>query len=393
MQIKKILYITTDFFLKNSSAAIRNNSLVKGLTICGVDVDVITIRWSPARKSDFFEKENNGNVYFIDLSKTKKIVQNRFNIKNLAFKSWLKRHIATILYFPDTLKSFAKNINKLDLDLMSYDLMITSSEKKSSHFAGLQIKKRFKDLKWLQIWGDPWVDNFDTPYLHKFFALYYEAILIKFAEKVFYVSELTTEKLKKRYPQYTEKIDFLPRGYYSPVYKTQKNGCDKISLLYPGTLNYGRDIVSLAEAIEEFNKNNNRKIELLIYSDPKWGKKLSIFDSIKFFSAVDYDKMLKVMKEVDGLVFLDNPLADDSGQIPGKLFDYFGTNLPILCLFSKNNKIAIKLKERKRCLVLLNKKDDILKSLCAFIKLTAENIEIDMTYSPNAIANKLLSKL
>ena len=39
----KILYITTAYTLKNSSAAIRNNALVKGLIQIGHEVDVVTI--------------------------------------------------------------------------------------------------------------------------------------------------------------------------------------------------------------------------------------------------------------------------------------------------------------------------------------------------------------
>lgn len=52
----KILYITTSYEQKNSSAAIRNNALVNGFIDLGHDVIVLTPKWpcfsSPSFLSD-----------------------------------------------------------------------------------------------------------------------------------------------------------------------------------------------------------------------------------------------------------------------------------------------------------------------------------------------------
>ena len=54
--MKKILFITTAYILKNSSAAIRNNSLVKGLVNLGYEVDVCTVEWPSDLRSPFLRK-------------------------------------------------------------------------------------------------------------------------------------------------------------------------------------------------------------------------------------------------------------------------------------------------------------------------------------------------
>ena len=69
----KILYITTTYLIKNSSAAIRNNSVVKGLVELGHDVDVFTLEWAEDLSSPFFIAEKNGNIHTSKLSNLTRI--------------------------------------------------------------------------------------------------------------------------------------------------------------------------------------------------------------------------------------------------------------------------------------------------------------------------------
>ena len=62
--MKNILYVTTSYLLKNNSASIRNNSLVKGLLELGYNVDVYTVKWPDELLSSYFVKENIGNIYY-----------------------------------------------------------------------------------------------------------------------------------------------------------------------------------------------------------------------------------------------------------------------------------------------------------------------------------------
>ena len=58
----RILFITSSYTPKGNSAVIRHNALVKGLIQNGCDVDVYTVKWPDENCSNFFLKENNGNI-------------------------------------------------------------------------------------------------------------------------------------------------------------------------------------------------------------------------------------------------------------------------------------------------------------------------------------------
>ena len=71
----KILYITTAYILRNSSAAIRNNSLVNGLIELGHEVDVLTVKWPDDLHSDYLSNVAKGNIISYKLKNLKKISQ------------------------------------------------------------------------------------------------------------------------------------------------------------------------------------------------------------------------------------------------------------------------------------------------------------------------------
>src|SRR5690606_5878167 len=94
-------------------------------------------------------------------------------------------------------------------------------------------------------------------------------------------------------------------------------------------------------------------------------------NKINFKGVLSYENILLEYEKSDVLVLMGN--KKDSTQIPGKLYDYLGTNLPIICvMYSKDEGVSKLLCEFPQCYVvtydeLLNNDIDEIK-LYSFLK-------------------------
>lgn len=381
----KILYITTLYTRVNSSAAIRNNALVKGLTELGHEVYVHTVDWG-RDESAFFNQERNGKIYKYHLNITDRINFYKDTIvKKSSIFQFFVPLIKSILFFPDNTKEWIRNFNYEDID-ERYDIMITSSDTKSSHFVGYKIKKLFPSIKWIQIWGDPWTHDVNTPWHIRLFTSYYESKLFVLADKIVYVSELTSELMRRKKHRYSNKICYIPRSYYYQCDKDIDITSNPIKIVYTGTLSYGRDIKPIIHAINVYNETRFPKIELHVYGDANINNGHSVF----CHGSVDYSEMHKVYYSGDMFLFISN--GGDTTQIPGKLYDYLGCSQPILCLCSSTQvKLIHYLKTLKKCIVLNNTEEDICRYLTGLDSTNiTRHIGVCDEYSPKSIAMRII---
>ncbi|HNX76639.1 MAG TPA: hypothetical protein PLM07_16540 [Candidatus Rifleibacterium sp.] len=391
MKYKKILYVTTCYYLKNSSAAIRNNALVRGLSKLGHEVDVLTVEWPEGKKSAFFAQEMNGRVFYSKL-KNYNVLQKKKSFFSKFFKGiGLSNFLANLFFFPDVCKEWPSEIMKLDLNFTCYDLLVSSSDLKSSHFAAKEIKVKYPNLKWAQIWGDPWADDIGLSILHKLIVRLIEPKILNCADLIFYTNELTVKKMHEKYPSLSKRMNFCPRSYYREVYHEELQNSDSIRLLYPGAFGSGRDISLLASVLDEFNLGAKKRVELVVFSNADSYKSLEKFKCIEFHPPIDYDEILQQFAMAHGAIFIEN--YGESGQIPGKLFDYFGTMLPIVCLLkNRNNKLGQFLDRFERCIILPNERDFIARNIDELIKRIKLRTNFELDYSPEAVAEYFISK-
>lgn len=392
----KILYITTTYILKNSSAAIRNNSVVKGFIQLGHDVDVYTLEWSPNLFSPFFKTENNGNINYSTLSNLNKIASIKKKVKkNHPFLSKSKQILKKILFFPDECSEWIKifDYNKIPFD--KYDFFITSSDHKTSHFIGYKIKQKHNNLQWIQIWGDPWSSDLSTLRFMKGITAHYEKKMITAADNVIYVSAITANEMKKKHPKLSHKIHFIPRSYYPTKieYVNDNSQTDKIKIVYTGLISSGRNIFHLLNVLET-NNCYNKNIQIDIYGNLSYEikEKLKGYSFVNIFDGIDFEHMNSIYESASILLFLSN--KGGASQIPGKFFDYMGTTKPILCLMEDDkDEVSSFLRNYDRCLVIKNTIDSIKFNLEEIFKLSEKKFDKDEEFSPKTIAAKILKYL
>ncbi len=386
----KILFITTSFEQKANSAAIRNNALVKGLIQNKCKVTVLTPQWPEHMSSLFFKGQNRADIirtYIPDLAILKKTSASGKRISNSTL-SHIRGLVRDLVYYPDICKNWADLVKIENID--SYDLIISSSDLKSSHFVALKLKKQNPQIPWIQIWGDPWKEDVNLSWLHKHKAGKHEYELLKQADKVIYVSSPTKEKMSRNYPELSDKLFYIPRGYYQAIHKIKVDK-NLFRVIYTGVLSTGRNVFNLLSILEEYNKEREKKIYLDFYGNypSDIAEKIKTFPSCSVHPNIDYEKILSLYKESDALLFISN--KQGSTQIPGKFFDYMGTELPMICLVEDtNNGIVQMLHSYPRCLIMQNRPEEIRKGLADIDNYLGKRYEVEQDFSPETVASEVL---
>lgn len=362
----KILYISSLTFRKASSASIRNIGLINGLVEKGHQVDLLTIKY-PTALEDTFLKElisKKVHIYKSEISILNKYFESKEKIKitsnfTKSNLNILKNAIKTFYFFPDTDKEWIKNYNKEVLK-NEYDLIISSSDTKTSHYIAESVTKKKSDIPWFQIWGDPWEDDINLSKILKYKVRKKEKSLLKRAKKIFYVSKPTTEVMKTKYKRHSEKIFYLGRSY-SVECQGNSIGSNKDWIIsYTGSLSQNRKLENLILSIKNYNEKYTKKIKIDFYGN--YSKDIydyySEYDFLNLNEAINFKSVLEVYKKSDVLLFIDN--GNNTSQIPGKLYDYFGTDRPILALVNDvDTAVATFIKETNRCIVQENNQQDI----------------------------------
>lgn len=386
----KILYISSLIFQKSSSAAIRNVGLVKGIVDLGHEIDILTIE-NIEEKEDKFLRKYLGHDIKIYQSKLK-IVNNYLKKekqiqKKNKIKEFIKNKIKDIYFFPDVHKEWIHSFKDNDIDYSLYDLIISSSDTKTSHFIAMEIIKK-NNIKWYQIWGDPWEDDVNLKNINRLLKWRIkkaENTLIKKAEKVFYVSPITAQRMKSKIK--LNKIKYLPRGYLLKTKSEKTNDYkEKYNFVYTGVLNDYRNITGLLKEIELYNSKNYKQIELKIYGSLSENKikELKNYNFVKMYGVKSFLEIIEIYKEADVLIFLDN--GKETTQIPGKIYDYLGTDRKILALFEYENDVYNYFKTEldvKTCLVTEIDLEKILE---------VSDREVDSRFSNKNIAKQLLEE-
>lgn len=386
----KLLYISSLVHKKGSSASIRNISLINGLAELGHDVHVLTIKYPSLVQDKYLIAQTHSNVKIdeIDAGFISKFIPNSSNKKEMSFphsaKAYLKKVVKDILFFPDIDKSWIQKSKLFSIN--NIDIIVSSSDTKTSHFVAQAQKQHHSSIPWVQIWGDPWAtDIASMSFLKRLRSSYYEKKLLKAADSVLYVSEPTLREMQVKLPDV--KMGFLPRGYLQPISRNCSEKRLNYRIAYTGVLE-GRRVEPILEAIKSFNAYSEIPIQFEIFGRMSL-EQSKIVDSYEFAikrGVVSMEVILDCYQSVDILLFIGN--SAKTTQIPGKLYDYFGTECVILALVEDlESEVATFIENTKRCNLFLNDIERI------DLKYAVEQINtksIVEKYSPKSIAKTML---
>lgn len=268
-----------------------------------------------------------------------------------------------------------------------YNFIMTRSMSPAAHEAGLLIKAKYPEIKWIASFGDPIANNPYTffykesnPYssmtngfeassirytlspkriiksliwrIRKFRARKYDPEInaTKLENNVFLNADkiILNNKYQKEYmllnKKYTsDKIIIIPHTYDLDFYPKTANKDKKIRMTYLGHLDYIRNVDLFLKAVlrlKDERKELYNKIEVNFYGNMSQKNKADIIDyqlyeKVKVNKSVKYLESLKIMKNSDLLLMFDANLGgflDKNIFFAGKIADYMGTGNPIFAV-------------------------------------------------------------
>ncbi len=354
----KVLFVVARALEINTSSSIRNRAIIQGLVDLGHTVEVVSIQ--PADKHDNFDiglRIKGVQYTYFEPSKIAS-VGNRLRSNPILNKLrvWAYHAYNNIQIYDNT-KTWIEYRGKLRGN--QYDLIISSSDPKSSH---LFVKKCFEEnilnnTKWIQIWGDPFAlditlrNKYLIPFIKK-----EEAKLLRAADKIFYVSRLTLEEQKLMYPESAKKMESMYIPYTKE--KIYDEGVKReFQVAYCGDYTSNiRNIYPLYEALVEEGYKGVicGNTDIVLENNSK----------VKVSPRVGVKELDKIEEDSTVLVHLSNLKGT---QIPGKINHYSATNKTILFILDGDQKNKKLLEEEygkyNRYVFCNNSKEDIKQSL------------------------------
>lgn len=386
----RILYVVSRPLEINTSASIRNRATIEGLLELGHNVDLVTT--DPDKKHVSYDDSilnKNINTTYIKLGGVQNLAKVGRRFRHLKLLKNTVHKIISNFDIYDNLKGITNHLNTFNIKDGEYDLIISSSDPKSSHLfiSKMFEKKLIKNTPWIQIWGDPFLSDITRKNKRLDSKIKKEENrLLKHAAKVVYVSNLTSKNQKEIYPHYSEKMFNVPIPYVKEeIYPDVDLKKEILTFLYCGDYPSNiRNIIPLYEAVKKTNH------KLIICGDGDIN--LETTNQIKIYPRVSFKKIKEFERECDVLVHVSNL---SGGQIPGKIYQYSGTNKPILFILDGEKDLLIEIfGGYKRFLFSDNKKENLIQEIINLKKqIEINNLVPIHHFSPRVIAKTILGEI
>lgn len=368
----KILFISLDGFSNNTSSVIQNKGIVQGLHNLGHSVDVLTLE--PVKSMVIYDESMNdmanyiNHTYYIPLNnlyiklagKQKSFVEKTG--KESSFKSYLKGKIRMLIksvLIYDIRALNVTNIKKLNLNPNDYDVIISASDPKSTHYVATKIVKRFKYKgTFIQYWGDPlYLDITRIRGPFDFLYKWAEKALIEEADKVIYATPFTLREQQNLYPNFKDRMTYV---YQVPPYGSFGKGkrkSDYNEIVYCGDYrSTTRNIIPLYQSVKEGSDDLHLTICGTSNIKLDSGKNISVKGQVNHKTAQDLESNADILISICNL---------KGSQIPGKIYYLCAYDTPIVIILDGEYKEELReyFEQFDRFICCENNKEDISEAI------------------------------
>ncbi|OBW39687.1 hypothetical protein AB670_03940 [Chryseobacterium sp. MOF25P] len=334
---------------ENPSYPLLDESLMKDVP---EDLKIVRTKiWEPYQLAEKLNKSN------------KKFKAGQFDVgSNQSWKSKLSIWVRGNFFIPDA-RVFWVNPSTQFLEqylkINNIETIVTSGPPHSMHLIGLNLKKKFPDLKWIADFRDPWTEI--SYYKHLKLTNRSDKKHRQLESEVFKTADITLAT------SYTDAENFrknganafcITNGFDETDASTSLSMTEKASkftLSYIGVLEQLRNPENLWKALDNLVKTNsdfaeNFNLKFVGRIDDKILEvieKSSLKDHIQNLGYVSHDKAVDEMAKSSLLLITNFPNDSSKGIIPGKIFEYLATGKQIISFGPNEADVAKILDETK----------------------------------------------
>ena len=267
------------------------------------------------------------------------VISNKKTLKNKVL-NWLRGNIfipdPKVYWVKPSIKILLKKIKKEGIKYI-----ITTGPPHSMHLIALGLKKEMPSLKWIADFRDPWseLDLLDEFHLsnnsrkkHKNF----EKEVLQTADLTLTVSETWVKDLKKLGGS---RVELITNGYDAADFELKTKTNDKFIIGHYGLLNHLRNPKNLWKALANLCDENtefNDKLEIHLSGNidvevlGEIESYTQLINKVKQLGYITHNQVLDQYNEADLLLLLLFNSKSGVGNYPGKIFEYFAAQKPIL---------------------------------------------------------------
>lgn len=260
------------------------------------------------------------------------------------------------LFIPDSRITWVKpSVRFLEnyLSENQVDAMVTTGPPHSMHLIGLALKKS-THLPWIADFRDPWteINYHDQLYLSKFAQKSHQTLesnVLQLVDTLLSTSEATKKLLAKK----TKKPIFTITNGFDDINQVTYKKDQIFSLSHIGSLLSNRNPQVLWEVLAEIISENETfkntfQLNLIGKVSQEIIETLRKFDLESFCQLTTYvshQEALKLQKQAQVLLFIEENSLAGSYIIGGKLFEYIVADTPIIAIGPAHSDVQQILKE------------------------------------------------
>lgn len=334
---------------ENPSYPLLDESLMKDVP---EDLEIVRTKiWEPYQLAEKLNKSN------------KKFKAGQFDVgNNQSWKSKLSIWVRGNFFIPDA-RVFWVNPSTQFLEqylkINNIETIVTSGPPHSMHLIGLNLKKKFPDLKWIADFRDPWTEI--SYYKHLKLTNRSDKKHRQLESEVFKNANITLAT------SYTDAENFrknganafcITNGFDETDASTSLSMTEKASkftLSYIGVLEQLRNPENLWKTLDNLVKTNadfakNFNLKFVGRIDDKILEAIersSLKNHIQNLGYVSHDKAVDEMAKSSLLLITNFPNDSSKGIIPGKIFEYLATGKQIISFGPNEADVAKILDETK----------------------------------------------
>jgi len=246
---------------------------------------------------------------------------------------------------PDPRKGWNKYALKKAIELIqkfSIDTVVTTSPPHSTQLIGLELKKRYKTIRWIADLRDPWTDiyyynQFKHTALARKIDRNYERQVVENADLLISVSEDVKRIFaEKSVLPIGSKTVVIPNGFDSEDFQVTNFSPEARKVItYTGTISEAYDVDSLLLAMQQLGAEWREELQIRFVGKvpPTIASRFRETGfEVELVGYVDHQRSIEYLFQSDLLLLVIPKVANNRGILTGKFFEYLASQKPVLAI-------------------------------------------------------------